>query len=89
MFAGMNTVLARPWTTVAVRAWRGRQEVEHARDRQRLVPISGTSIVRQRDMRRSRMALLPTARQAGVLTVPAPGVSCPQRSLHQGLAFGT
>jgi len=88
MFTNMNTLLASPWTTVALRAGRDRQEVQHARDRQPLIPMSGTSIVRQRDMRHSRVAFFARG-AAGVLTVPAPGVSCPRRSVHQGLTFAT
>jgi len=89
MFARMNTVLDRRWTTVAFGAWENEQELQHECNRQRGIPMSATRVVRQRVMRHSRMAFLPTVPQAGAMTAPDPGFRSRWRSVPQGLTFAT
>ena len=85
----MKTVLDQPCTTVAFCAWEDQQLVQHECDRQPLIPMSGASIIRQRVMRHSRIALSPPVPQAGFVTAPDRGVRCPRRSAHQSLTFTT
>jgi len=84
MIATMNAVLDRPWTTIAMRAWRDQREVRHQCNSQRVISMSGTRIVGPSVM---PMVLWPTAPQAGAMTVPDGGISAPRRSVRQSLTF--
>jgi len=79
----MNAVLDRPSTTIAFRAWWDQQECNP----QPVGPMDGTSMAGERIVRHSRVALLPTAPEAGVMTAPDPAISGPRRSVRQRLKF--